>query len=518
VSLLDGLNDRQREAVEHRGSPLIVLAGPGTGKTRVITHRIAHLIEGGARPDSIAAMTFTNKAAAEMRERLESLVGSAGDLVVAGTFHSLGLRWLARFGDAIGVPTRLQLIDSAQRRDLLEDAVIEAAAAGRSRRRAWRREARGTRPIALGLDQQAPHRRRLRGRCRRPGRSLARADRIAARRLGRGEARGRAGAIGRVRRRGRGVRRFEKSCAARGLATFDDYILLPIRILRESADAAAIIRDEVRHVVVDEYQDVNGAQLELLKLLAPPTRSPDLCVVGDDDQAIYGFRGSDTRAFEHFANIWTDSTTITLDANYRSTPAILDGSQRIIAKAETRFVAEKALEANGERAGDASPIEAVHVDKGTPWGGVIAPMILADRAASDRGYDSYAVIASTHSKLEEIADQLALAGIPVARSRRPSALDDEAVQDLLEWVRLLVEGQAYAAARLLTRPPMRMPRERSMRLRRDHRRAAARANRRGPTRRRSWPGCATRTTRRWRGSWSGTTSLPSWRRPRRRMP
>ena len=130
MSLLDGLNERQREAVEYRGSPLIVLAGPGTGKTRVITHRIAHLIEGGARPDSIAAMTFTNKAAAEMRERLESLIGSAGDLVVSGTFHSLGLRWLARFGDAIGVPTRLQLIDSAQRRDLLEDAVIEAAAAG----------------------------------------------------------------------------------------------------------------------------------------------------------------------------------------------------------------------------------------------------------------------------------------------------------------------------------------------------------------------------------------------------
>ncbi len=480
MSILDGLNDRQRDAVLHRDGPLIVLAGPGTGKTRVITRRIAQLIDEGARPETIAAMTFTNKAAAEMRDRLSDLVGIAGENIAAGTFHSLGLRWLARFGDTIGVPASLQLIDSAQRKELLEDAVLEASAEGlieASRlagggpgeiaKHAWRWIER-LRTTAVFASDAAETARRWRGLIASPPEGWD-SQRIEAERARLG---GFAEAV-------EIYARFERACASKGLATFDDYILLPIRILRKSPDAAAIIRDETRHVVVDEYQDVNGAQLELLKLLAPPSASRDICVVGDDDQAIYGFRGSDTRAFDHFAQVWTDATTITLDANYRSTPAIVAGSQRVIAKAETRFVADKALEAKGDHAGNASPIEAVHVDKATPWGGVIAPMILTDRAASGRAFDSYAVIASTHNKLEEVADQLSLAGIPVSRSRRASALDDEAVQDLLEWVRLLVEGQAYSATRLLTRPPIRMARDDAMRLRKEHHRVASRANAEG---------------------------------------
>ncbi|MEL6795274.1 MAG: ATP-dependent DNA helicase, partial [Planctomycetota bacterium] len=480
MSILDGLNDRQREAVLHSGGPLIVLAGPGTGKTRVITHRIAHLIEQGVRPDTIAAMTFTNKAAGEMRERLSGLVGLAGEEISAGTFHSLGLRWLARFGDTIGVRSQLQLIDSAQRKDLLEEAVIDAASAGlipASRlaqggpgevaSHAWQWIER-LRTNAILAEDASSLVDRWRELIEHPPEGWD-SERIDAERA-------RLGAFAEAVEI---YARFEAACASKGLATFDDYILLPIRILRESAEAAAIIRDETRHVVVDEYQDVNGAQLELLRLVAPPSPSRDICVVGDDDQAIYGFRGSDTRAFEHFAKTWNDATTITLDANYRSTPAIVNASQRIIAKAESRFVADKSLEALGEHAGDDAPIEAVHVDKATPWGGVIAPMILADRSDNDRGFDAYAVIASTHDKLDEIADQLSLAGIPVSRSRRESALDDEAVQDLLEWIRLLVEGQAYSATRLLTRPPIRMERGEAMRLRKEHHRAASRASAEG---------------------------------------
>ena len=480
MSILEGLNDRQREAVLHRHGPLIVPASPGTVKTLVISHRIARLIEQGARPDTIAAMTFTNKAAGEMLERLSGLVGLAGEEIAAGTFHSLGLRWLARFGDAIGVRSQLQLIDSAQRKDLLEEAVIDAASAGlipasrlalggpgegASHAWQWIEQLRTNAVFAQDASALAD---RWRGLIEQPPEGWD-SERIDAERA-------RLGAFAEAIAV---YSRFEAACTSKGLATFDDYILLPIRILRESAEAAAIIRDETRHVVVDEYQDVNGAQLELLRLTAPPSPSRDICVVGDDDQAIYGFRGSDTRAFEHFAKAWTEATTITLDANYRSTPAIVRGSQRIIAKAESRFVADKSLEALGDRADHDSPIEAVHVDKATPWGGVIAPMILADRAHSDRGFDSYAVIASTHGKLDEIADQLSLAGIPVSRSRRASALDDEAVQDLLEWIRLLVEGQAYSATRLLTRPPIRMERSEAMRLRKEHHRAASRASAEG---------------------------------------
>ncbi|MEO1583694.1 MAG: ATP-dependent DNA helicase [Planctomycetota bacterium] len=475
-ALLEGLNDRQREAAEFASGPLIVLAGPGTGKTRVITRRIALMIERGVRPDTVAAMTFTNKAAGEMRDRLRDLVGPAGDEINAGTFHSLGLRLLMRFGDEIGLPTRLDLIDSAQRKDLLEQAAIDAAAGGRipaSRlaaggpadvaARAWQwierlrtnavfaEDARGMAASWQGLIDAPPE-----------GWDQERID----------AGRARLGAFGDAVEI---YARFESECRSRGLATFDDYILLPIRILRESERAAAIVRDETRHLVVDEYQDVNGAQLELLRLLAPPSPSRDICVVGDDDQAIYGFRGSDTRAFEHFAETWPDATTVTLEENYRSAPGVLAGAQRIIEKAETRFDATKRVVAKGERADDDRPIEAVHVDKSTPWGGVIAPMILGDRSESGRAFESYAVIASTHSKLDEIADQLVLAGVPVARSRRPSALDDDAVIDLLEWIRLLIDGEAYAATRLLTRPPLGLARTEAVGLGREYRRVASRA-------------------------------------------
>ncbi|MEL6499094.1 MAG: ATP-dependent DNA helicase [Planctomycetota bacterium] len=475
MSVLEGLNERQRDAVLHDSGPLIVLAGPGTGKTRVITHRIARLIDEGRRPDSIAAMTFTNKAAAEMRERLGGLVGTPGEDIRAGTFHSLGLRWLARFGDTIGVQPRLQLIDSAQRKDLLEDAVIEAAAQGlipaarlaqggpgEVARHAWRwiERLRTQATFATGALALAE---RWASLIASPPADWD-DDRVDAERARQAEFAEAADIY----------RRFENACTSRGLATFDDYILLPIRILRESGDAAAIIRDETRHVVVDEYQDVNGAQLELLRLIAPPSPTRDICVVGDDDQAIYGFRGSDTRAFDHFAEAWADATTITLDANHRSTPAIVRGAQRIIERAGSRFVADKQIEAVGDHAADSAPIEAVHVGKATPWGGVIAPMILADRALSDRGFESYAVIASTHDKLDEIADQLALVGIPVSRSRRDNALDDEAVRDLLEWIRLLIEGDAYSASRLLARPPIRMDRSEALRLRREYARESAR--------------------------------------------
>ena len=478
MSLLEGLNDRQREAVLHRGSPLIVLAGPGTGKTRVITHRLARIIEDdGASPSSVVALTFTVKAAGEMRERLHGLIGeSASGELFAGTFHSFGLGILQRFGDTIGLPIRLRVIDSAQRRGMLEDAVEACADAGligakrlsqggvgavAERAWSWIERLRSAALFARDARELAG---RWRGLIESPPTEWDTA-RVGAERehLSRFDE-----AVG-------VYERFEAACLAGGLGTLEDFILQPIRILRESSHARAIVHHEARRVVVDEFQDVNGAQLALLRELTPPGGGADLCVVGDDDQAIYGFRGSDTRAFQHFRDTWTDAVTVPLEVNYRSTPAILAASRSIIERAGERFDPDKRLEAGGAGASDGSPVEAVHLADDAHAGHAIAAMILKELAASPgRTLESFAVIGRSHSTLDRAGDALELAGLPVVRSQPMSALDDEGVQDVLSWVRVLLEDSGTDALRLLVRPPFGMERDAALKLYRSYRRAVSR--------------------------------------------
>lgn len=475
------LTGDQRLAVEHTGGPLIVLAGPGTGKTRVITHRIARLIGEGVRPDTIAAMTYTVKAAGEMRERIASLTGAgSAEGLFAGTMHALGARLLARFGDMIGVRGAPVLMDSAQRRSLLESAALRAHGEGRIdpgrvaqlgiegiAERAWAwinrlrtravfaSEAAGLAERWLELVEDPP-----------AGWEGVRVEAERARRAELAEA-----SVLYVA--------FESECALQGLVTFDDYVLLPLRLLRSSREARAIVHAEMRHVVVDELQDLNPAQLSLLRELAPPEREPDLCVVGDDDQAIYGFRGADPRAFHRVRGTWRGATEIVLRSNYRSSGAVLSASGVIIGKATERFAPEKTLEARRVFEDEPGPVEVVHLEKEDHGGAVIAALIRGEHAASGRPLESYAVIASTHAELERVGGALELAGVAVCRSRAREALDDEAVKDLVEWMRLLVEGDAYSAVRLLTRPPLGMVREEAAALSRSFDRTRRRAEAEG---------------------------------------
>lgn len=478
---MSDLTGDQRRAVEHAGGPLIVLAGPGTGKTRVITHRIARLIGDGVRPDTIAAMTYTVKAAGEMRERIASLTAAgSADGLFAGTMHSLGARLLARFGDMIGVRAAPVLMDSAQRRSLLERAALRLHDEGRI----------GPERVGLlGIDRIAERAWEWIGRLRTGAVFALEAVGIAERwrdlverppagwdekkvdaELARSAEFAEAAAVYGV---------FEAECARLGLVTFDDYVLLPLRLLRSSREARAIVHAEMRHVVVDELQDLNPAQLALLRELAPPELEPDLCVVGDDDQAIYGFRGADPRAFHRVRETWRGATEIVLRSNYRSAASVLSAAGLIIGAAVERFAPDKSLEARRVFDEEPGPVEVVHLDEDGHAGAVIAALIRGDHAASGRPLESYAVIASTHGELEKTADALELAGIPVCRSRARAALDDEAVKDLVEWIRLLVEGDVYAGVRLLTRPPLGMAREEAASLSRSFERARSRAGAEG---------------------------------------
>ncbi len=312
-SLYDGakaapaLSRDQRAAVEHDGGPLIVLAGPGTGKTRVIVHRVAHMINArGIKPEAIVAATFTVKAAEELRGRLSGLVGAVvAQRVRAGTLHGLGSSMVRRHADMLGLPSRLRMIDPAQSRRVLK-AVIEDGKLFT----AWRAE---------GLNALAD---------RLIGMFDAMADRgvVPARALEFAAEYGRS-AVGDAAKVSASMfadsaRAYDAYCTRRwerGWLTYADFVLLPIMGLSGAGPVGAatggmmrtLLRQEYTAFVVDEFQDCNAGQIEMLRLLAGQD-APDLCVVGDDDQAIYAFRGADERAFERFEKLWPKPRVIAL--------------------------------------------------------------------------------------------------------------------------------------------------------------------------------------------------------------
>ena len=461
------LNDAQQQAVDPSGSPLIVLAGPGTGKTRVIVHRIARMIADGVEPESIVAVTYTVKAARQLRERLAGLVGGpAADRVNAHTFHGFGFRLTRRFPDYLGLPATLKLIDSAQTRRLLRslirehDLFREFLAQGRDS------VIEQVLTVMEGLANHAVF--------------PDAADRFCAewtKRLERNPDQLDGDTLLAERERHRTFSQASKLCALfrdacrqRGWVTFDDLILLPIRLLRDKPAAAAICRDDYRHWVVDEFQDVNLAQIELLRELCPPRQreGPDLCVVGDDDQSIYEFRGADDQAFARFKRIWPGARTIPLTENFRSEEAVIGVANALMARAEHRFAPDKVVvRPDSKKADPPAPgagVECVTLDGDYQSGEIVAALILADRAQAEpagkppRPWKSYAVIARSHGDLDRIGSALLMEGIPVRLARGPSALNDRGVRDLIHWIDLLANPgsspiAAFAAQWLLSRPP-----------------------------------------------------------------
>ncbi|MBX3386288.1 MAG: ATP-dependent helicase [Phycisphaeraceae bacterium] len=507
----DGLSPEQQLAVEHTEGPLIVLAGPGTGKTRVITHRVAHMIrERGIEPESIVAVTFTVKAAEQMRDRLRELVGSsAADRVWASTFHAMGLRVLQRFGDTLkstadaetrraaqriaadfrvrrggrgggmsgGIGT---LIDSAQQKRILRRVIRDldvfrpsraygleyAVGIAADQIAAWSE-------MAVSPERAAEFGERWREHLAQ-GRSSAGAD------LDEG---GLAAERERLAVYLDGVRAFavyEAALGELGLLSFADLINLPTRLLSDpESRAGAIVRDEWRHVVVDEFQDANPAQIEMLRALAPPSaiRPPDLCVVGDDDQSIYGFRGADDRAFTRMSHLWGESIgrtvrVLELADNYRSAAPIVQLSSAVIARAHSRFKPDKSVRpaGSGDGAFVPTPTLAVGLSHDSFDAQAVAALVRLymhefatklEQSASDpeRSIDppTFAVVVRSNNHTDSIAAALRQEGITVRTAHVGAATDDPGVQDVMAWWRVLTNpGATVQARRLLARPPVRL--------------------------------------------------------------
>ncbi|MFN0011754.1 MAG: ATP-dependent helicase [Phycisphaerales bacterium] len=458
------LNAAQKQAVEHDSGPLLVLAGPGTGKTRVIIHRIAHAVRArDIEPERIVALTYTVKAAGEMRERLaDACDPGIADRVHVHTLHGFGLHLLQRFGDMLGLPGQPELLDSARRRRLLRELVAEhrlfpqMTASKRDETLAW---------VEAQADLLADHA---------ISSAQARAFCAAWRgRLDRGEgiedaadARAQEEHLLDFTHLAQLRDLYDAARLKRGWLAYSDFLTLPARLLREHAGVAAIVRSDYRHYLVDEFQDTNAAQIDLLTLLAPPAENPDLCVVGDDDQAIYAFRGADERAFDKFAARWPAYKKVRLEINHRSLPSIIATANRVIDEAHHRFDRTKLIRRPSPDPAATGPDPAGHVIgvklvKYQDDGEAIAAMILARRHQHpELAWKDFAVLARNHGDLARVATALQIEGIPVRRVVK-EADPEEGVLDLLAWIKSFVEPHdTIAVRRLLVRPPRGVPPDR----------------------------------------------------------
>jgi ATP-dependent DNA helicase Rep len=393
----NGLNPAQARAVHHLNEPCLVLAGAGSGKTRVIVHKIAKLLDTGLEPARVAAITFTNKAAAEMRERSRSLVGprAAKDLVVC-TFHSLGVRMLRADGTRIGLKQNFSILDADDVLGVLREAggTTDAKLA-----RGWQWQ------ISLWKNQGLD-----------PAQALAVAkdehEQTAA----------------------RVMQRYAERLLAFQAVDFDDLIGLPLALLSRDEQARAKWQQTFAHVLVDEVQDTNSVQYELLKALVGPKGV--FTAVGDDDQSIYGWRGATLDNLKRLPQDYPKLEVIALEQNYRSTGAILRAANHVIA-ANPKLFAKKLWSDLGE----GEPVAVLECDGEEHEAERAVSRIRALRAsgAAPRWAD-FAVLYRANHQARAFEQKLRAAQIPYKVSGGQSFFDRAEIRDLCAWLRLLVNA------------------------------------------------------------------------------
>ncbi|HVO06850.1 MAG TPA: UvrD-helicase domain-containing protein [Burkholderiaceae bacterium] len=389
------LNPAQWQAVRHTDGPCLVLAGAGSGKTRVIVHKIAHLLRTGVAPERIAAITFTNKAAAEMRERAREIAGArAARALVVCTFHALGVRMLREHGQALGLKPRFSILDADDVLALLRDAG-GTTDAGLARR--WQWAISGWKNAGLDADA-ATH--------------AAGSDdeRVAA----------------------RVMQRYHERLAAYQAVDFDDLIGLPLKLLREHADLRTQWQKRFAHVLVDEVQDTNAVQYELLKALVGDTAR--FTAVGDDDQSIYGWRGATIENLKQLPRDFPSLKVIPLEQNYRSTGAILRAANHVIAANPKLF--SKTL---WSELGDGEPVKRIDCDNEEHEAERAVTWIQARRAAGARWRD-FALLYRANHQARVFEQALRRAQIPYQVSGGQSFFDRAEIKDLCAWLRLLVNN------------------------------------------------------------------------------
>ena len=415
MSIYDKLNEPQREAVYHTDGPLLILAGAGSGKTRVLTHRIAYLIEErNVNPWNILAITFTNKAAGEMRERVDSLVGFGSESIWVSTFHSMCVRILRRFIDRLGYDNRFTIYDTDDQKTLMKEVCKKVA-----------------------IDTKVFKERSLMS-----GISSAKNELILP-----DEFELNAGGDFAKLKIAKVYREYEAQLKANNALDFDDLLVKTVQLLQTQPDVLENYQERFRYIMVDEYQDTNTVQFQLVRLLAGKYRN--LCVVGDDDQSIYKFRGANIRNILDFEHEFSDACVIKLEQNYRSTGNILNAANRVIANNKGRK--EKTLwTANGEG-------ELVHLrqwDTGYDEADFIAEDIKKEVRAG-ASYNDHAVLYRTNAQSRLLEEKFVAMNVPYKIVGGVNFYARREIKDLLAYLKTIDNGMDDIAVRRIINVPKR---------------------------------------------------------------
>lgn len=389
-----GLNEAQREAVEHVDGPMLILAGPGSGKTRVVTHRIAHLLAQGVPAWQILALTFTNKAAAEMRQRVERL--APGQRVWVSTFHRFGASLLRKYADRVGLDPNYTIYDSSDARQTLKRVVESlklpdmgytpdriAAAISKAKNR------------LIGPEEYKP-------------RSASPLSAIVA-------------AV---------YPAYQKRLLASSAVDFDDLLLHIARLLHSDADLRAQLDERFRYVMVDEYQDTNRAQYVLLRALS--VDQPNLAATGDPDQSIYGWRGADLNNILEFESDYPDVKVVRLEQNYRSTPAILSVADTLIAHNQRRK--PKSLFTENP---DGPPVRLVTYADGSDEARGVVAAIKDAVAAGRRRYSDFAVFYRVNALSRTVEKVFRQQQVPFQMVRGQEFYQRREIKDVLAYCQLM---------------------------------------------------------------------------------
>ncbi len=404
---LEDLNPAQRKAAETTEGPVLILAGAGTGKTRVITTRISHLLHKGARPETILAVTFTNKAAAEMRERVEHMVEKAkAKKLTISTFHSLCVRILRQDIERIGYKKNFTIYTQTEQVGLMRRIIVKNAAKGE------KLDAN----VALSLMS----RQRNKG-------TPANADKEAL-----------ANVV---------AREYARQMKLLNAVDFDDLLILAEQVLRENEDVRASWQARYRYVMVDEFQDTNKLQMDLLRWLVGAHKN--ICVVGDDDQSIYGFRGAEISNILHFERFFPNPTVVTLEENYRSTNPILNTANGVI----RHNIDRRAKKLWSAREGT-DPVRLIAMPGEKEEAEFIVEEMELLKGREQLTWDDFALLFRTNTQIRVFEEEMRKRKIPYRIIGGRSFFDKREVKDVLAFLHLIVNtNDDINLLRIINLPP-----------------------------------------------------------------
>jgi len=414
TELLEGLNPEQLEAVNHLSGPLLVFAGAGSGKTRVITTRIARLLSEGVPPHRIMAVTFTNKAAAEMRERIDHMAGAKAKALWMGTFHSLCSRFLRIDGKAIGIEPTFTIYDDGDQMSLVKDILKSKKIDDKSiQPRAVLSEISNAKEKLLSPEKYADQ-------------AASFFERIVA----------------------EVYSAYTNQLKKANALDFDDLLLYTVRLLEQREDVREKYQDRFLHVLVDEYQDVNFAQYKLVTLLG--AKHQNVTVVGDDDQSIYAWRGADVSLILKFASDWPNAKVVKLERNYRSSKSILAVAHEVIKKNRGR--ADKRMWTDNDTG---VPVSLSQSGTEHDEAMMVADAIMADVRSGRRQFKDFAVLYRTNAQSRVMEEKMIMMRIPHIIVGGIRFYERKEIKDMIAYLRLVHNPSDDVSLRRIINNPTR---------------------------------------------------------------